>query len=257
MKRIIFTGKGGVGKTTILSTLARMLAREGNRVLVIDCDPSMNLAMSLGIPLTDVLSLADDKSHLQERLGEGLDGHSLNSEVIDPIIDEHILVAADGVKLMVMGTIPHGGAGCLCSPVSMVKMLVGYLADGDEQDFLLVDSQAGVEILGRGLSTEFDLSLVITEPTPKSVEVARHSMKLSRDLGVRKQIVIVNKAEDNDECLAIAGSLEMNGDLIESVRYDRKVVEADKKGLHILDLDCGPSAAVADIRRIKEIVMEA
>jgi CO dehydrogenase maturation factor len=256
MKRIIFTGKGGVGKTTILSTLARMLARDGSRVLVIDCDPSMNLAMSLGIPLTEVLSLTDDRSHLQERLGENLDGHHQKSmDVIDPIIDEHILVAADGVKLMVMGTIPHGGAGCLCSPVSMVKLLVGYLADGDEQDFLLVDSQAGVEILGRGLSTEFDLSLVITEPTPKSVEVARHSMKLSRDLGVKKQIVIVNKAEDNEECLAIAESLEMNGDSIESVRYDRKVVEADKKGLHILD--CEPSAAVADIKRIKEIVTEA
>jgi CO dehydrogenase maturation factor len=137
----------------------------------------------------------------------------------------------------------------------MVKLLVGYLAEGDEQDFLLVDSQAGVEILGRGLSTEFDLSLVITEPTPKSVEVARHSMKLSRDLGVKRQIVIVNKAEDNEECLAIAESLEMNGDSIESVRYDRKVVEADKKGLHILD--CEPSEAVADIQRIKEIVMEA
>ncbi len=256
MKRIIFTGKGGVGKTTILSTIARMLSLEGSRVLVIDCDPSMNLAMSLGIPLSEVLSLTDDKSHLQERLGESLEGHPRNySEVIDPIIEEHILAAADGVKLMVMGTIPHGGAGCLCSPVSLVKLLVGYMAKGDEQDFLLVDSQAGVEILGRGLSTEFDLSLVITEPTPKSVEVARHSMKLSRDLGVKRQVVVVNKAEDNEECLAIAKFLDMDGDLIESVRYDRNVVEADKKGLHILD--CEPSVAVADIKRIKDIITEA
>ena len=29
MKRIIFTGKGGVGKTTILSNLARLLVRDG------------------------------------------------------------------------------------------------------------------------------------------------------------------------------------------------------------------------------------
>ena len=64
MKRIIFSGKGGVGKTTILSNLARLLARDGYRVLVIDCDPSMNLAMSLGIPLSGVVSLAKDSSHL-------------------------------------------------------------------------------------------------------------------------------------------------------------------------------------------------
>jgi CO dehydrogenase maturation factor len=256
MKRIIFTGKGGVGKTTILSTLARMLAREGGRVLVIDCDPSMNLAMSLGIPLSEVLSLTDEKSHLQDRLGESLEGHSQNSsEVLDPILKECILDASDGVKLMVMGTVPHGGAGCLCSPVSLVKILVNYLAEDEEQDYLLVDSQAGVEILGRGLSTEFDLSLVITEPTPKSIEVARHSIKLSSDLGVKKQMVIANKIENDEERLSIAKSLEMDGDLIESVRHDRKVLEADKKGLHILDYE--PSAAVEDILRIKKIVVEA
>ena len=255
MKRIIFTGKGGVGKTTILSTIARMLAREGSSVLVIDCDPSMNLAMSLGIPLSEVLSLTDNKSHLQESLRESLEGHPHHGEVIDPILKEYILAAADGVKLMVMGTVPHGGSGCLCSPVSLVKLLIGFLAEDEEKDFLLVDSPAGVEILGRGLSTEFDLSLVITEPTLKSIEVARHSMKLSRDLGAKKQVVVVNKVESNEECLSIAKSLEMNGDLVGSVRYDRKVVEADKKGLHILD--CEPSMAVEDIKRIKEIVIEA
>lgn len=256
MKRIIFTGKGGVGKTTMLSTIARMLAREGSRVLVIDCDPSMNLAMSLGIPLSEVFSLNDERLHIQERLGESLEGQNPNtSEVFDPILEECILDASDGVKLMVMGTVPHGGAGCLCSPVSLVKLLVGYLARGEGQDYLLVDSQAGVEILGRGLSNEFDLSLVITEPTPKSIEVARHSMRLSRDLGVKKQIVVVNKAESNEERLSIASHLEMNGDLIESVRYDRKLVEADKKGLHIID--CEPSMALEDIRKIKEIIAEA
>ena len=62
MKRVIFTGKGGVGKTTILSNLARLLVRDGYKVLVIDCDPSMNLAMSLGIPMNDIVTLADDKS---------------------------------------------------------------------------------------------------------------------------------------------------------------------------------------------------
>jgi len=46
MKKILFTGRGCVGKTTIATTLTRLLARDGRRVLEIDCDPSMNLAMS-------------------------------------------------------------------------------------------------------------------------------------------------------------------------------------------------------------------
>lgn len=256
MKRIIFTGKGGVGKTTILSTLARMLSRDGYKVLAIDCDPSMNLAMSLGIPLSQVLSLMEDKSHLQERLGASLEGHPhYRSTEIDPILDDYILEAADGVKLMVMGTVPHGGSGCLCSPVSLVKLLVSYMAAGEDRDFILIDSQAGVEILGRGLSSEFDLSLVITEPTPKSLEVARHSIKLSRDLGVKKQMVIFNKAESDEEIRNISQSLDLNGDLLETVRYDRLVVEADKKGLHILD--CPPGLAAEDILRIEKQILEA
>ena len=42
MRKIIATGKGGAGKTTIVATLSRLLAMQGFRVLVIDTDPSMN-----------------------------------------------------------------------------------------------------------------------------------------------------------------------------------------------------------------------
>jgi len=257
MKRIIFTGKGGVGKTTILSTVARLLAVEGHRVLVVDCDPSMNLAMSLGIPIAQVIALAEDKSHLQETLGATLDDRpKMSNGEITLAIREYIIQAADGVNLIVMGTVPHGGSGCLCSPITLVKFLINYLTSNSEEfDFIMVDSQAGVEILGRGLSAEFDLSMVITEPTPKSIEVAKHSMKLSRDLGVKKQMVIVNMAEDEGECQSIADALDLNGDLIDVVRYDPQVVEADKKGIHLLDLlstsNSSPTA-LQDILRIKK-----
>src|SRR5690606_15976726 len=100
MKRIIFSGKGGVGKTTILSNLARLLARDSNMLLVIDCDPSMNLAMSLGIPLSDVDSLAKDRSHLWERLGpqaEEQEHGEHGLECTEEDLDEFIIPAADGV----------------------------------------------------------------------------------------------------------------------------------------------------------------
>jgi CO dehydrogenase nickel-insertion accessory protein CooC1 len=47
------TNTPGVGKTTIASILAGLLAHDDRRVLAIDCDPSMNLAMNLesGQPL--------------------------------------------------------------------------------------------------------------------------------------------------------------------------------------------------------------
>ena len=259
MKKIIVTGKGGVGKTTIIATLSRLLAREGQRVLVIDCDPSMNLAMSLGISLSDVLPLAENKANIHERLGMDMDDEQepAHDKIdIDEVLEDYIIETIDGVKLIVMGTIPFGGSGCLCSSIALVKLLIGYITSGSEDnDFVMVDSQAGVEIFGRGLASEFDFTLVITEPMPKAVEVTRHVMKLSRDLGIKKQIVIVNKVEDGTEYEKISRELEFNPDQMYSVRYDKKVIEADKKGLLILDY--APHASVVeDIQSIKKEILE-
>ena len=259
MKKIIVTGKGGVGKTTIIATLSRLLAREGQRVLVIDCDPSMNLAMSLGISLSDVLPLAENKANIHERLGMDMDDEQEPAHdkiEIDEVLEDYIIKTIDGVKLIVMGTIPFGGSGCLCSSIALVKLLIGYITSGSEDnDFVMVDAQAGVEIFGRGLASEFDFTLVITEPMPKAVEVTRHVMKLSRDLGIKKQIVIVNKVEDGTEYEKISRELEFNPDQMYSVRYDKKVIEADKKGLLILDY--APHASVVeDIQSIKKEIRE-
>ena len=259
MKKIIVTGKGGVGKTTIIATLSRLLAREGQRVLVIDCDPSMNLAMSLGISLSDVLPLAENKANIHERLGMDMDDEQEPAHdkiEIDEVLEDYIIETIDGVKLIVMGTIPFGGSGCLCSSIALVKLLIGYITSGSEDnDFVMVDAQAGVEIFGRGLASEFDFTLVITEPMPKAVEVTRHVMKLSRDLGIKKQIVIVNKVEDGTEYEKISRELEFNPDQMYSVRYDKKVIEADKKGLLILDY--APHASVVeDIQSIKKEILE-
>lgn len=43
------SGKGGVGKTTIASVLARTLGRRGHRVIAIDCDSDPNLAANIGL----------------------------------------------------------------------------------------------------------------------------------------------------------------------------------------------------------------
>ena len=46
---IALAGKGGVGKTTLSSTLARLYAAEGRPVLAADVDPDANLGLALGM----------------------------------------------------------------------------------------------------------------------------------------------------------------------------------------------------------------
>lgn len=261
MRKIIATGKGGAGKTTIVATLSRLLARERFRVMVIDTDPSMNLAMSLGVPFSTVRTLAEDKKEIREQLyeddfDEEGEGHTHSSNInIDAFLEKYQVTAKDDVKVVVMGTISEGGGGCICSYISIVKRLIDYLALwSDQYDIVIVDSQAGSEILGRGLAVNYDHNLVITESFPKSMEVARHVLKLARDLKIRRQLVVVNKVRQGKELDLVADELSLNGESIYPVRYDEKVIEADRMGSLILDM-APDSLVLEDIRDIMKMIL--
>ncbi len=49
---LFFTGKGGVGKTSVASATAIALADQGRRVLLVSTDPASNLDEVLGVPLS-------------------------------------------------------------------------------------------------------------------------------------------------------------------------------------------------------------
>lgn len=62
MKTIFFTGKGGVGKSTLSSAVAYQLSEQGNRVLAISFDPAHNLGDIYGLKL----------SHVKKKVGKNL-----------------------------------------------------------------------------------------------------------------------------------------------------------------------------------------
>lgn len=51
MRVLLFTGKGGVGKTTASAATAAIAAARGSKVLVLSTDPAHSLADALGVPL--------------------------------------------------------------------------------------------------------------------------------------------------------------------------------------------------------------
>ena len=108
--RIAIAGKGGSGKTTIAGTLARVLAREGRTVLAVDADTNPNLATTLGISRTqDIVGLPRT---LMERQTQA-DGtvKAVFTQNAETVLDEYGAVGPDGVRLIVMGKVGHGGAG--------------------------------------------------------------------------------------------------------------------------------------------------
>jgi CO dehydrogenase maturation factor len=251
MIRVIATGKGGVGKTTIVSTLSRLLAEEGKKVLLFDTDPSMNLAMTLGIPFNEISTLTDDKATIAEEIEE----HESKIDV-DKMISEHSAITRDGVRVVIMGTIPSGGSGCLCSPISIVKVIVQALThDSRGYDIVIVDSQAGPEILGRGLATSFDCNLVVTEAMPKAIEVTRQVLKLSKDLKIKNVILVLNKMEGRKDLEMIERQLSIDPDDVITIRRDDAVRLADRNSTSILDY-CPGSPTIKDIEKLIERIVD-
>lgn len=268
MLKIIVTGKGGAGKTTLITTLVQLIGEKGHRVLTIDTDPSMNLAMSMGIPFSVIRTLGEDKKKIREILlrnclddehdDEDEDDedhtHPHSAADIDAILSTYLVQARKNVSVLVMGTIPYGGSGCICSSVALVKMITDRISSSSHAyDLLVVDSQAGSEILGRGFAIDFDYNLVVTEASPKSIEVARHVLKLAQDLNVRHQAVIINKVKSENEINLVLCELCLNKNRIFSIRYDEQVRVSDQKNLQLLDA-APNSGSVADIRKIAEFI---
>ncbi|RLB67832.1 MAG: carbon monoxide dehydrogenase, partial [Deltaproteobacteria bacterium] len=70
--KIAISGKGGVGKTTLAGTLARVIAASEHKVLAIDADPDANLASALGFSYDEVSKVtpfAEMTDFIQERTG--------------------------------------------------------------------------------------------------------------------------------------------------------------------------------------------
>lgn len=110
--RIAIAGKGGTGKTTISGTLARALARRGRNVLAIDADTNPNLAVTVGVPQEQARAMLGLPLDLLERR-TAADGTTEVVFTADPydLVDRFGATGPDGVQLIVMGAVGHGGKG--------------------------------------------------------------------------------------------------------------------------------------------------
>ncbi|WP_297522045.1 AAA family ATPase [Thermococcus sp.] len=203
--RVVITGKGGVGKTTMTALLARLLARDGYRVLAVDEDPQMNLAHALGVPkeVRDrIVPLNKNLDYIEEKTGArpgtnwGL-YFSLTPDVRD-VVDRFGVVGPDGVMLLVMGSVVQAAAGCLCPENALLDSVVKYI-NLRKGEIILMDTQAGLEHFGRALARGFKQAVILTEPTYNSVQVAVDAAKLARQLGIPYVHLVINKVKKDSQ----------------------------------------------------------
>lgn len=250
--KLAIAGKGGVGKTTLASLLARVYSSEGKRVIAIDADPDANLASALGIPAEEarrITPVAELHDLIEERTGarpgSAAPVFKLNPRVDD--IPDRFSVVKDGVRLLVMGKVNKGGAGCMCVESAVLRSLLSHLLL-ERSEVVIMDMEAGLEHLGRGTAREMDAFIVVVEPGRRSLDTAQAIARLAGDLGIVRCYVVGCKTRDEADRAFVRDNLP-GFEVLGFLNYSAAIAEADRRGVSVYE---AAPEAVREARGIKE-----
>lgn len=253
--KIALAGKGGVGKTTISASLARLLGEKGERVFAIDADPNANLALSLGLSREQaekIVPISEMRDLIAERTG--VESGSVGAYFkVNPRVDDlpdRFKLEHEGVMFLQVGAIKEPSAGCYCPENALLKSLLMNLVLLRDETVIL-DMEAGFEHLTRGTSQAFDAMIIVVEPGLQSVVTASRIQALAEKIGIRNVFYVGNMVRDADDRAFIERELE-GSTVIGFVPYLDEVRTALRQGR--APYDASPELA-ADIAAIWDSVV--
>ena len=257
--KLAISGKGGVGKTTFAGCLAKVLADDGYKVLAIDADPDSNLASALGFTeeeLKNITPIAEMTKLIEERTGakKGTFGgfFKLNPKV-DDIPDKFYIENKDGIKLLILGTVPQGGGGCFCPENVLLKNLIRHLFL-ERKEAIIIDMEAGLEHLGRGSTAGIDAFIVVVEPGIRSIQTAYHIKKLAGDIGINRVYVVGNKVNSEEDVKFLEKELK-DFEFLGYLKFNTNIIKADRENKAPYEVDPEVLNEVKKIYlRLKELI---
>jgi flagellar biosynthesis protein FlhG len=171
----IGSGKGGTGKTLVATTLAWLLAHEGERVLLCDADlglsnASVHLGLDAGGDFAGVLS-----------------GRARLSEAVVPVLGG----CGRGGGFDLLAAPP--GCGALANlDQSVAERLIAKLRDSRSYDRVLLDLSAGVDATTIGFAARADETVLVLTPDPAALTDAYAFVKLLLRLGAPNPLSLAN-----------------------------------------------------------------
>ncbi|NUN04423.1 MAG: MinD/ParA family protein [Bdellovibrio sp.] len=178
----ITSGKGGVGKTTLVANLALTLAQRGKKVLILDGD--------LGMANVDILFGVKTHGNIHDILGGRKEMKDILVEVSK---DVHLIPGGSGV--VEFNHLNHFERRAMVEAVSSLPL--GF-------DYLLIDTAPGIAENVLFLNSAAQTVSVVITPDPASFADAYALIKvLNRNYKVNHFSIICNQVRDEQEGLGL------------------------------------------------------
>ena len=230
--KIMICGKGGSGKSSVSVLMARALSRK-RKVYLIDSDESnVLLPKLLGVkpPKPIVEYLGGKKSIFSKgevnivnalaKAGKGIK--------LDNLPMEYVSASMEGIKLVTIGKVRNFGEGCACPLNFLTKTLLKNLVLNDDE-IVLVDTDAGIEHVGRGVEEGCDTILTVVDPTAEALMLAKILKETFQKLN-KKFWLILNKATPRITEPIKEKAKEMNLEINGVIRFDEEIFESCMEG---------------------------
>ena len=200
---VVASGKGGVGKTTVVSNLAAALSGFNKNIIAVDANvTTSNLGLHLGIPLYPVT--LQDVLKGKARVKDALYYHPAGFRVVPADVSIKKLMVPRTDKL-----------------IDVFYRLTG------EADFVLIDSAAGLGREAKAAIEAADEMITVTNPELTALTDALKLGKFAEDYETRNLGIILNRVKNEKHEIKEKDVEEfLNLPIIGRVHEDRNVRKA-------------------------------